>query len=286
MSEFSLLSLNTFGIPFYLGWSRLARLARQLDRSQVTAICLQEVQQNAYAPLVRRNLTAYPHHIFERHRYAPKGGLAVFSHLPITRHRFDVYQDRGAWHSISIADWALYKGILSIHLNLDGQSIVVLNTHMNANYSGVWLRENPLSRIQSRQVDQLIQKIHSIPEDTLLIVCGDLNFPRSSFLYEELITGGRLVDPLVDDQRSTYRPFPLVPAKWKIPLDYVLYRQCAGTTLNVSADVIEIEDTTKQHNVQRFLTDHNALMLRLEWDTDGSPQKTGDQVQSSDESNR
>ncbi len=32
MNSISLLSLNTFGIPFYLGWERLGRLAKYLDR--------------------------------------------------------------------------------------------------------------------------------------------------------------------------------------------------------------------------------------------------------------
>ncbi len=53
MSEFSLLSLNTFGLPLYLGWERLGRMAQQLNRLSVTTICLQEIQQNAYARLVR-----------------------------------------------------------------------------------------------------------------------------------------------------------------------------------------------------------------------------------------
>lgn len=267
MSEFSLLSLNTFGIPFYMGWGRLKRLTRELDQISVTAICLQEVQQNAYAPLVRRGLTSYPHHIFERHRYAPKGGLAVFSRIPLDRHRFEVYQDRGAWHSLSIADWALYKGILSVHLDVDGQQIIVLNTHMNANYSGIWHRENPLVQIQAHQVEQLIQTINSIPDDLLLVVCGDLNFPRATFLYDNLISGGRLVDPMADDPRSTYRPFPLVPAKWKIPLDYVLYRRPIHKDVQVYTDLIEVEDSRKSHPVQRFLTDHNALLLKIGWDS-------------------
>ncbi len=267
MSEFSLLSLNTFGIPFYMGWGRLKRLTRELDKISVTAICLQEVQQNAYAPLVRRGLTSYPYHVFERHRYAPKGGLAVFSCLPLARHHFEVYQDRGAWHSLSIADWALYKGILSVHLVVDGQQIVVLNTHMNANYSGLWHRENLLVQIQAHQVEQLIQTIHSISDESLLIVCGDLNFPRSTFLYDDLISGSQLIDPMADDPRSTYRPFPLVPAKWKIPLDYVLYRPPVHKDVQVHADLIEVEDSGKSHPIQRFLTDHNALLLKIVWNS-------------------
>jgi endonuclease/exonuclease/phosphatase family metal-dependent hydrolase len=267
MGEFSLLSLNTFGIPFYLGWGRLSRLTRVLDSLSVTAICLQEVQQNAYAPLIQRGLISYPHTIYERHSYAPKGGLAVFSRLPFAQHHFEVYQDRGNWLSISFADWALYKGILSVHFEVDGLPIIVLNTHMNANYSGVWHRANPMTQILERQVQQLTRAIHSLPEEALVIACGDLNFPKASFLYEELIVQNNLVDPLSEDQRSTYRPFPLVPSKWNTSLDYVLVRQPAKKNFQVHADLMMIEDSTKRLSVQRFLTDHNALMLKIGWDS-------------------
>jgi hypothetical protein len=270
MGEFSLLSLNTFGIPFYLGWGRLGRLTRELDRLHVTAICLQEIQQNAYAHLIQRGLTSYPHSAFERYRYAPKGGLAVFARLPWIEQRFEVYNDRGAWHSISFADWALYKGIQSVSFDVDGLPVTVLNTHLNANYSGVWHQNNRLARILHRQVQQLDQAIRSFPEESLVILCGDFNFPRHSFLYEELVEQNDLVDPLAEDQRHTYRPFPLVPSKWKTSLDYVLVRRPARMELQVQADLIAIEDTTKLLPIQRFLTDHNALVLRARWEVDNS----------------
>jgi endonuclease/exonuclease/phosphatase family metal-dependent hydrolase len=265
MAVFSLLSLNTFGIPFYLGLGRLRRLAGVLDSTPVNLVCLQEVQQNAYAPLIERRLSSFPYHAYERHRYAPKGGLAVFSRLPITQFQFEVYQERGNWHSISFADWALYKGILSVHLEVDGLQVLVLNTHLNANYGGVWNQVNRLSGILQSQVKQLSQAIQSVASDTLVIVCGDFNFPRSSFLYEVLMTQANLLDPLAEDPRATYRPFPLVPSKWKTSLDYALVRKPASMQCDVEGDLWIVEDTTKLVPYQRFLTDHNALLLRIRW---------------------
>jgi hypothetical protein len=263
MNEFSLLSLNTFGIPFYLSWGRLRRLTRQLERFSVTAICLQEIQQNAYTQLIQRCLTSYPHAVYEPHLYAPKGGLAIFSRLPLIDKGFEVYADRGSWYSISYSDWALYKGIQCACFNIAGMPVTVLHTHMNANYAGVWQQSNRLSRILYHQVKQLNQAIRSFPEESLIVLCGDFNFPRNSFLYEELIAVNNLIDPLLSDERPSYRPFPLVPSKWKTSLDYVLVRQPAKMTIDIQADVIKIEDTTKHLPIQRFLTDHNALLLRI-----------------------
>ena len=266
MGEFSLLSLNTFGIPFFLSLGRLKRLAKELDRLPVTTICLQEVQQNEYAPLIKNGLTSFPNHIYQKHTYAPEGGLAVFSSHPVVHSNFEVYQDRGRLFSIGFADWALYKGILSVTFDIEGMHVIVMNTHLNANYSGVWHPANPLAQVELSQVQQLSRAIHSLPEQSLIIVCGDFNFPRASFLYEELVKANNLIDPLFEDLRPTYRPFPLVPVKWNVPLDFVLIRQPAGRKTRLEAEIIEMEDKAKKHYVQRFLSDHNALMVNLIWE--------------------
>ncbi len=278
----SLLSLNTFGIPFYLGWERLGRLAKYLDRLTFDLVCLQEIQQNAYAPLVERGLTTYPHSAYERHRYAPKGGLAIFSRIPWMDQRFEVYSERGTWSSISFADWALHKGIQSVSLEVGGMPINVVNTHLNANYSGVWHQANHLSRILHRQVQQLTQAISSFPAESLVLICGDFNFPRSSYLYKELIARNHLIDPLAGDHRPSYRPFPFVPSKWKTSLDYVLVRPPRQVGVDVQADLVTIEDTRSKLKIQRFLTDHNALTLEINWDSADrkgkSAEQTGDRI--------
>ncbi len=160
----------------------------------------------------------------------------------------------------------LYKGILSVNLEVEGVQIIVLNTHMNANYYGVWQRTNPLARIEQCQVQQLNRAIHSFPDESLVIVCGDFNFPRDLFLYEELVSQNNLLDPLINDLRPSYRPFPLVPTKWRTSLDYMLIRKPAHKNFQVLADLIVMEDTTKKSPIQRFLTDHNALTLQIKWD--------------------
>lgn len=263
--EFSLLSLNTFGVPFFLGWGRLVRLARELEQLGPTVICLQEIQQNFYTALLKRHLSTYPHGALFPHIYAPKGGLGTFSRLPLTLQRFEPYLDRKLRHLISFADWALYKGVVVVELQIDGLKILVLNTHLNANYFGDWRHHNPLALIQLRQVQQLSHMLREMPADALIILCGDFNFPRTSFLYEELVTQNGLSDPLHNDPRPTYRPFPLVPSRWKISLDYILLRVPQGRACNIQADILPVEDSTKKNALQRFLTDHCALTLNISW---------------------
>jgi len=262
-SEFSLLSLNTFGIPFFLSWGRLIRLASHLEQSAPTVICLQEIQQNAYAPLLVRHLPTYSQRAIFPYFYAPKGGLGTFSQVPLIQRRFEPYLDRGLRFLITFADWALFKGVLIVQLQID----FILNTHLNANYSGDWHPKNPLALVQRKQVQKISTLLDEIPAKALIILCGDFNFPRTSFLYEELVMQNRLIDSLNDDPRPTYRPFPLVPSSWKTSLDYILYRIPQGKDFNIQADILPVEDSKQKRTLKRFLTDHCALTLNIKWRT-------------------
>ncbi len=263
--QFSLLSLNTFGIPFFLSWERLVRLAKHLERLDPTIICLQEIQQNAYTPLLVQCLPTYPQRAIFPHIYAPKGGLGMFSRVSFIQKRFEPYLDRGLRFFITFADWALFKGVLVVHLQIDGLDIFVLNTHLNANYSGDWHHKNPLALVQLRQVQKIGTLLEEMPAEALTILCGDLNFPRTSFLYEELVSQNGLTDPLHDDPRPTYRPFPLVPPRWSTSLDYILYRSPQGRDFNIRADILTVEDSSQKSALRRFLTDHCALTLNINW---------------------
>lgn len=266
MPQLTLLSLNTFGLPLFLGWSRLGRLTRELDNYTASVICLQEIQQNAYVPLLLRNLPDYPHHAFEVNWFAPKGGLFTAARAPMQASKFIPYQNRGRPFGAGIADWALNKGVLESSFNIGAQRVIVMNTHLHANYRGDWNADYALTRIQRDQVQHLAEMVRAQPRDAVVIVCGDFNFPRGTSLYSELVEMGELEDPLAEDPRPTYRPFPLLnSAKWSVPIDFVLVRRAPWRDFKLDADIVHIEDRTRRLPTGRFLTDHNALTLHVEW---------------------
>lgn len=267
MTEFSLLSLNTFGLPLYLGLGRLARLMRQLNHSPVQVLCLQEIQQNAYLPLLARGLSNFKHHAYERNRFTPKGGLFTAARMQLGATQFFAYQNRGRMVSFGVGDWALNKGVLVSHVNVQSQTVIVMNTHLHANYAGNWNPEHVYAKIQRDQVSHLAEMVNAQPRDALVVVCGDFNFPRGSFLYDALLNATELLDPLAQDPRPTYRPIRiLAPHKWSLPIDFVLVRVPQSKDAVLDADVQHIQDPTRALPHQRFLTDHNALTLRVRWD--------------------
>lgn len=266
MPELTLLSLNTFGLPLFLGWNRLGRLTRELDHYPASVICLQEIQQNAYVPLLLRNLPDYPHHAFELSWFAPSGGLFTAARAPLHANKFVPYQNRGRPFGAGIADWALNKGVLESTFSVGGARVIVMNTHLHANYRGNWDEDDALTRIQRDQVYHLAEMVRAQPRDALVIVCGDFNFPRGTSLYRELVDAAELEDPLAEDTRPTYRPLPLMTTtKWSLPIDFVLLRRATWHDLEVRADIVHIEDSTRTLAPRRFLTDHNALTLHVHW---------------------
>jgi endonuclease/exonuclease/phosphatase family metal-dependent hydrolase len=263
MTTFSVLSLNTFGVPFYLSLGRIKRLAMELNRLAPTVVCLQEIQQNAYLPLLKRGLTGYPNQAYFRNPLAPKGGLFSTSTCPVTRSDFYPFPNQGRALSIGFADWALNKGVLVINLVVDEHKFVIMNTHLQANYRGDWRASNSQTKIQVDQVNYLIKLVQAQPNDAWVILCGDFNFPHQSPAYQEMIAKSGMIDALADDPRPTYLPFPLVSSKWQVPLDYMFYRKPEDDFLTAKAEIIPIVNSSARLQFQNFLTDHCALLLSI-----------------------
>jgi hypothetical protein len=263
LPHLSLLCVNAFALPPYFSAPRLGRLLNKLAEQNADLYCLQEIQQNAYAALVLKQLSKYPHYAFKPKPRAPGGGLMTASRLPFESWEFVPYHDRGKRWSIGIADWNLEKGMLVARVRLDGLDVYVINTHTQANYRGKWTPDNLQARIEHNQVLQLSEYVRGLPQEALVIACGDFNFPRATYLYETLIEASGLNDPLRDDPRPSYRPFPMAPSYWSTTIDYALVRLPGNKAMQVEADVVVMEDVRSRLPWQRFLTDHNALTLNV-----------------------
>jgi len=179
----------------------------------MTSICLQEIQQTAYVKIVQQGLRAWPHLAWHANHWAPMGGLVTLSRHPIVRSEFVPFPNRGRWLGMGVSDWALRKGVLVVHVAVGGQPVVVLNTHLQANYRGDWASQNGMAQIQLDQVRVVAELARAQPADTLVFLAGDFNFPRATHLYEALLASSGLTDPLRHDRRPTYVPFPLVPRR-------------------------------------------------------------------------
>jgi len=238
---------------------RLRALAQHLEQSSLQIVCLQEVQLVAYQNLLFRALASYPFQAYEPHLHAPKGGLVTLSRAPLATRHFETFTEQGRWYLPTAMDRFLRKGMLISSLQWGEIPVVVLNTHIVANYSGDWERRGVFTRMQEKQLLQLADTVAAQPAKALVAVVGDFNLPRGSLLYNNFLQQTGLMDVLAGDQRPTHRPPPGVPAHYSLPIDFIFIRVPASLPLQVTGDLRFSSKLKLTHKHHDYLSDHNAI---------------------------
>lgn len=272
MTSFSLLTFNTFAI---LNWDtpfRVNALAHELTNLQAEIVCLQEIHQH----LFRRTLTAAtPYHVDAIHAPKlgrPRGGLLTLSRLPVVNHDYLSYQEQGRWYHLEIMDRLLDKGILVTHYNIAGLPIIALNTHILANYAADYGRSGRPAIRQQSQLRQLATAIQELPAEALVLLVGDFNLPRGSWLYDEFLETSGLEDTLAGDQRPTYRPLPGVPSHYALPIDFVFMRRPNNLSITCASTLCLDQPVKLVGNYRNFLSDHLGIISKFSWEESSSTQ--------------
>jgi endonuclease/exonuclease/phosphatase family metal-dependent hydrolase len=266
MNSLSLLTLNCFGVPTATTRQRLLTLARELNARDDQVVCLQEVQSHAYRRLLIDASASYPHTAYAPFLHAPKGGLLTLARLPLAGTEFTLYRSRAVPDPLALMDWMLHKGILATRLEYAGLPIVVLNTHLNANYSGDWGRRSRYVHGEAEQLRHLAEIVTAQPPDALVVAAGDFNFPRQSWLYEEFLAQSGMIDSLAGDTRPTVRAPLSFSERYSLPIDFALVRAPALPGLRIESDLCFVEKIAFSGR-PRFLSDHVGVELRVSWET-------------------
>lgn len=240
-------------------------MARELSAAAVDAVCLQEVQFWRYVPLLQRNFSQLPFTAFEPFLYAPKGGLMTLLRHPIKLTDFTLYPERGWWHTPSLTDRLLHKGILATEFQHAGQHIILLNTHLTANYDGDWSPDNRYARLEQVQLRQLAEVVNELDRESLVIIAGDFNLPRHSWLYDEFMTATGVIDPLDGHTQPTYYPLFKLPRRYHQPIDQVFVRPPRHSRLTVTAKLMFEEKMQLTSGGFGRVSDHAAIQLSVRW---------------------
>ncbi len=259
------LTMNCFGVPALGTVQRLRALGASLNALDADVITLQEVQAHAFRRLLIKSCTAYPYREYAPFVHAPKGGLLTLSRHPLTEWRFVLYRERGLWYTPALADWILHKGVLITHIRIGELPVVVMNTHLTANYTGDWSRGNRFARHEWEQLAELADLVNEQPPDHLVVVAGDFNVPRGSWLADEFLQRSGLTDPLSGNTRPTYRPMAVMPARYATAIDFNLYRAPQGIQVEAQARFRFEQKHRLADGSQMFLSDHDAVEARLRW---------------------
>ena len=258
-TSLSLLTLNCFGTPVPRARRRLRALARQLEHSTIQLVCLQEVQLVFFQRLLIQACASYPFQAYEPHLHSPKGGLVTLSRMPLATQSFETYTEQGRWYLPTAMDRFLRKGMLISSLHWEGAPVVVMNTHVIANYNGDWERQGVFARMQEKQLQQLAEVVAIQPSNALVVVVGDFNIPRGSRLYKNFLQWTGLIDTLAEDQRPTHRPPRGVPAHYSLPIDFVFVRVPQSLSLQIKCDLRFSDKFELSHKYHDYISDHNAI---------------------------
>lgn len=268
MPSISLITFNCFGTPTPRTQRRLLALADALNHSTVDIVCLQEVQSHVYRRLLLSACTTFPVAATERFIHAPKGGLLTLARLPMLRFDYTLYRNRGNMHTPALADWILHKGVLRSEFEAHGRKVVMLNTHLSANYRGDWLTENRYVREERGQLQQLAEIVAAQDQDAIVLVAGDFNVPRGSALFQDFLATSGLTDPLAGSTQPTYRPMARIPMRFAVPIDFALVRAPRLPNLQLASTFRFVDQVPLPGGRRGYLSDHIGVELALTWGAD------------------
>lgn len=264
-ATFSLLTFNCFG---GLNWTtprRLRALARELAELTPTVVCLQEVQSYVALRLLTAACPTYPGQAYGPGLRAPNGSLLTLGRTALGPTHFTRYTVQGPWYGLTLLDHLTQKGALLTQMQYAGLPVVIINTHLVANYGANWHPQGRVARDQQKQLQQLAALVCEQPANALVLVAGDFNLPRGSWLYHEFLALTGLTDPLAGDIRPTYRPFPGVPVRYALPIDFIFIRPPAGQSIESQATLYFSEKRPLLSGGQSYLSDHLGVLVTLHW---------------------
>ena len=233
--------------------ARLRAIGRELSPIGADLICLQEVVWRS-----RIELLGWPHSIVRRTiGPAVAGGLVTLSTAPIEATSYEVYRQHGLWRTLGAADRLWRKGFLVSWLQHASRPLVMINTHLLANYDEDWSPTNRFAIQQTAMLRQLASAVRALPTDRLLVVAGDFNVPTSHPIFVEFLADSGL--------RAIYDWTAQPASRGHQAIDNVLYRPPLGARVEAQARVVLEDPIELSDGRLGFASDHVGVEAELNW---------------------
>lgn len=238
--------------------ARLTVLGRWLERSDVDVACLQEVVLRRRVALLRSLAPSFTQVAYRPFWIGVLGGLVTLSRWPVVDQRYVVYKRLGRWRNAGRSDRLIRKGFLLTELDAAGRRLVVVNTHLVANYDGDWSRGNDYAGLEHAELGQLAEAVGGVDPPAALVVAGDLNVPSGTWLFDDFLRRTGLRDAFDGRGGPTWRPAPASDSQHDI--DHVLVRG----PVDVSAELRWREPVRLDDGRTVPLSDHLGIAATLE----------------------
>lgn len=279
----SIISFNTLGVPVISKnlTERFVTLANLIDKkTDVDILAFQEVHTYVHLHLLRKILSKFKYVIYKKAIYGPKGGLVIFSKLPIEAHQYNRFSKNGAIKNRTF--YARLVGNGTLVCKLRDYPIYVLNTYFTTNPNTTWKLNAAFYQLQETQIRDLARVISLIRnENEEVIVAGDFNFTKESPSYElfvSLTNAKNIFDkfslPTYLFERRTLKfnlgiklldKLLIFNAKESGQVDYMFLIQ-NGKRVSVKKTEHIFDEKVKLFNGKSsYLSDHVGLQAKLEY---------------------
>ncbi len=205
-------TLNVWALPFGVARhvpERMMAIAREIERLELDVVGLQEVWTNeARAQLIAETRGAGYVHTWHRPGDARGGsGLMFLSREPLGDVRFEPFWLAGLPQRIHHGDYWGGKGFATARLTTPGGPVLVINTHLQAQYT-----PDPVDEYRGIRTAQGIQIAGSVarrPEP--VVALGDFNMREGNPDHAVLLGLSQFTDPAValdNPQDTILAPHP------------------------------------------------------------------------------
>ena len=269
--KIKVLSWNIYMLPGFLGTGKLSRaeaIGRLLAVSDYDVIVFQEAFHGNSRNLISRLLQpVFPFQAGPANQkplsLKTNSGTWILSKYPIERTQSLVFKTRHGVDALS------RKGALLVEINIHGQLIQVIGTHLQ-NSGSEWRRYSQCVELYNRLL--MPQERLAVPQ----IICGDFNIDRyrSSEGYQYMLkvmnaSDGRHVGTNAFSYDRVGNDMTTEAGSGQDLIDYILFRQADGSGAAGERRIRVIRHPWKRSH--RDLSDHFALEAEISIDGKISP---------------
>jgi exonuclease III len=235
-------TLNVSGLPYppHLPL-RMRAIANFFETSNVDVLLLQEVHTYKILRFLKNNMPSFTHGTYVRTVFGPKGGLVIFSRLPVDGVRFT-----GVTKGTK-------KGMLITRIN----GVTVVNVHLSANKDGDWSPHNRYHAKQSRQLNDVARQMSQLGGK--LVLAGDFNVARRSDLFDTFIERTHLRDSAGSNDIPSFHAKFLPSDRTPVCIDFILIRDMR----TISYSHLFTSPVPLAQDVDEYVSSHHAVSAEL-----------------------
>ena len=241
--------------------ARLEAIGPLLESGQFDLVCLQEIAFRRHVSLLASRMPGYRPPVYRSFAFGVMGGLVTFARSDAGRSDYEMFRRRGDWGTLGTADRLGRKGFLTTRFVVGGEPLILVNTHLLANYDEDW---SPSNRYAVQQLDELRQlgdALSSLEKDTMLVVAGDFNVPAADPMLVEFKGRTGLLST-VAAAAATYRS--LSPGAPTHQIDHVFVRPPTGRSVRLTTRLLFEEAVAVPGGRPMFVSDHFGLEVRID----------------------